>query len=67
MAVIRGQATSGVAPEWVMMAPVTGVQKRWRALDGSENRSIYYELNEAFAVQALAVTRELGLDLDGSM
>lgn len=61
---IRAQASSGVDPKWVMMAPVTGVQKvlakaGWQAGDVD-----LYELNEAFAVQAIAVTRELGLSLD---
>jgi len=62
MAVIRGQATSGVAPEWVMMAPVTGVQKLLAKVGWDRDSVDLYELNEAFAVQALAVTRELGLD-----
>jgi acetyl-CoA C-acetyltransferase len=62
MARIRGQATSGVAPEWVMMAPVTGVQKLLAKVGWSRDSVDLFELNEAFAVQALAVTRELGLD-----
>jgi acetyl-CoA C-acetyltransferase len=62
MAAIRGQATSGVAPEWVMMAPVTGVQKLLAKVGWDRDSVDLYELNEAFAVQALAVTRELGLD-----
>ncbi len=60
---IRAQATSGVEPKWVMMAPVTGVRKvlakaGWRADDVD-----LYEVNEAFSVAAIGVTRELGLDL----
>ena len=64
MAVIRGQATSGVAPEWVMMAPVTGVQKLLAKIGWERDSVDLFELNEAFAVQALAVTRELGLNPD---
>ena len=64
MAVIRGQATSGVAPEWVMMAPVTGVQKLLAKVGWERDSVDLFELNEAFAVQALAVTRELGLNPD---
>ena len=64
MAAIRGQVTSGVAPEWVMMAPVTGVQKLLAKVGWDRDAVDLYELNEAFAVQALAVTRELGLDPD---
>jgi acetyl-CoA C-acetyltransferase len=64
MVKIRAQASSGVDPKWVMMAPVTGVQKvlakaGWQAGDVD-----LYELNEAFSVQAIAVTRELGLPLE---
>jgi acetyl-CoA C-acetyltransferase len=62
MAVIRGQATSGVAPEWVMMAPVSGVRKLLEKVGWERDAVDLFELNEAFAVQALAVTRELGLD-----
>jgi len=64
MAVIRGQATSGVAPEWVMMAPVSGVRKLLERVGWERDSVDLFELNEAFAVQALAVTRELGLDAE---
>jgi acetyl-CoA C-acetyltransferase len=62
MARIAGQAVSGVEPRWVMMAPVSAVQSLlaktgWRLEDVD-----LIELNEAFAVQALAVMQELGLD-----
>ena len=64
MARIEAQATSGVAPEWVMLAPVAGVQKLWAKAGWSKDDVDLYELNEAFAVQALGVVRELGLSLD---
>jgi acetyl-CoA C-acetyltransferase len=64
LATIRAQATSGVAPKWVMMAPVTGVQKVLARAGWSTDSVDLFELNEAFSVQALAVTRELGLSLD---
>ena len=61
---IVAQATSGVEPKWVMMAPVDAVRKIWEKT-GWENDDVdLYELNEAFSVQALGVTRELGLDLN---
>jgi len=64
MARIVGQATSGVEPQWVMMAPVSGVRKLW-AKTGWKNEDVdLYELNEAFSVQALGVMKELGLDLN---
>ena len=59
---IEAQATSGVAPEWVMLAPVTGVQKLLAKAGWTKDAVDLYELNEAFAVQALGVVRELGLD-----
>jgi acetyl-CoA C-acetyltransferase len=63
MARIVAQAFSGVAPEWVMMAPVTGVQKLLKKAGWSKDDVDLYELNEAFSVQALGVTGELGLHL----
>ncbi len=64
LARIRAQATSGVDPAWVMMAPVTGVQKVLSRAGWTTDSVELYELNEAFAVQALAVTRELGIPLE---
>jgi acetyl-CoA C-acetyltransferase len=64
MARIVAQATSGMDPKWVMMAPVGAVRKIWEKT-GWKNQDVdLYELNEAFSVQALGVTRELGLNLD---
>ncbi|HEX6881697.1 MAG TPA: acetyl-CoA C-acetyltransferase [Terriglobales bacterium] len=63
MARIVAQATSGVAPEWVMMAPVDAVRQIWKKTGWSANDVDLYEINEAFSVAALAVTGELGLDL----
>lgn len=62
MARIVAQATSGLAPEWVMMAPVEAIKKLWRKTGWRAADVDLYELNEAFAAQAVAVIRELGLD-----
>ena len=59
---IRAQATSGVAPKWVMLAPVTGVQLVLKRAGWTRDEVDLYELNEAFSVQALGVMKELGLD-----
>ncbi len=59
---IRAQATSGIEPEWVMLAPVQGVQRVLKKAGWSKDDPDLYELNEAFAVQALGVIKELGLD-----
>lgn len=61
---IKAQATSGVAPKWVMLAPVLGVQKVLANAGWTLDEVDLYELNEAFSVQAIGVTRELGLSLD---
>jgi len=62
MARIVGQAVSGVEPRWVMMAPVTAVQSLLTKIGWKQDEVDLFELNEAFAVQALAVIQELGLD-----
>jgi len=61
---IVAQATSGVEPKWVMMAPVGAVQKIWEKTGWKNEDVDLYELNEAFAVQALGVMRELKLNPD---
>jgi acetyl-CoA C-acetyltransferase len=62
LARVVGYATAGLEPKLVMMTPVEAVRKLnaktgWKIEDAE-----LLELNEAFAVQAVAVTRELGLD-----
>lgn len=59
---IKAQATSGVAPRWVMLAPVIGVQRVLKKAGWDKDEVDLYELNEAFSVQALGVMKELGLD-----
>src|SRR5438045_3643373 len=61
---IVAQATSGVEPKWVMMAPVDAVKKIWEKTGWKKDEVDLYELNEAFSVQAIAVIRELGLDIN---
>jgi|KBSMisStandDraft_5_1062788.scaffolds.fasta_scaffold00220_4 acetyl-CoA C-acetyltransferase len=61
---IVAQATSGIDPEWVMMAPVGAVRKIWEKTGWNKDDVDLYELNEAFSVQALGVMRELGLNPD---
>jgi acetyl-CoA C-acetyltransferase len=62
MARVVGQAVSGVEPRWVMMAPVSAVQSLVKKVGWKLEDVDLVELNEAFAVQALAVIQELGLD-----
>src|SRR3982074_3313477 len=62
MVQVVAQATSGVDPAWVMMAPADAVRKIWEKTGWKNEDVDLYELNEAFSVQALGVMRELGLD-----
>jgi acetyl-CoA acyltransferase len=58
---VLGGATAGVEPDYMGIGPIYAVRKlleRWKiSMDDVD----VFELNEAFAAQALAVTRELGL------
>jgi acetyl-CoA C-acetyltransferase len=62
LAVIRAQSTSGVEPEWFGLAPIEAVRKAVARAGWTLDSVDLFELNEAFAVQALAVNRDLGLD-----
>ena len=62
LARIVGQATSGIEPKLVMMAPVEAIKKLLQKTGWSLSDVDLIELNEAFAVQAVAITRELDLD-----
>jgi acetyl-CoA C-acetyltransferase len=63
MARIVAQAVSGVEPKWVMMAPVEAVEKLLQKTGWDRDTDVdLVELNEAFSVAAIAVTRTLKLD-----
>jgi len=62
MARIVGQATSGLAPKFVLMTPVEAVRKVAKKIGWELSDVDLFELNEAFAVQAVAVLHELGID-----
>ncbi len=64
MARIVAQATSGLDPEWVMMTPVETVRQLWKKTGWKNEDVDLYEINEAFSVAAIAVTRELELNLN---
>jgi acetyl-CoA C-acetyltransferase len=59
---IVAQATSGLAPKMLLMTPVEATRKVLEKAGWSLEDVDLLELNEAFAVQAVAVVRELGLD-----
>jgi acetyl-CoA C-acetyltransferase len=62
LGLIRAQATSGGEPEWFGLAPIEAVRKVAARAGWPLDSVDLFELNEAFAVQALAVNRDLGLD-----
>jgi acetyl-CoA C-acetyltransferase len=61
LARIVGQATSGLAPKFVLMTPVEAVRRVAEKVGWTLADVDLYELNEAFSVQAVAVLRELGI------
>ena len=62
LARIVAQATSGLAPKFVLMTPVEAVRRVAEKAGWKLHDVDLFELNEAFAVQAVAVLNELGID-----
>jgi acetyl-CoA C-acetyltransferase len=63
MARIVAQATSGIQPKMLLMTPVEATRKVLKKANWNLDDVDLIELNEAFAVQAVAVANELGIDL----
>jgi 3-oxoadipyl-CoA thiolase len=61
---VLGMASAGVAPRVMGYGPVPAVRKLCERLNLAVGDFDVIELNEAFAAQALAVTRDLGLEDD---
>jgi acetyl-CoA acyltransferase len=57
-----GFAVAGVAPEIMGIGPIAAIPKALKQAGLSQDRIDWIELNEAFAAQALAVMRDVGLD-----
>ncbi len=62
LARITGYATGGLAPEWVMMAPEVATRKLCALLKTTPAEFDLVEMNEAFAVQMVALQRQLEVD-----
>jgi acetyl-CoA C-acetyltransferase len=62
LARVRGYATVGIEPKYMGMGPVPAVNRAVERAGVSLGDIELFELNEAFAVQSLAVVRELGID-----
>jgi acetyl-CoA C-acetyltransferase len=63
MARIVAQATSGIQPKMLLMTPVEATRKVLKKANWTIEDVDLFELNEAFAVQAVAVGNELGADM----
>jgi acetyl-CoA C-acetyltransferase len=61
---IVAYASSGLAPELVMMAPEKAVRMLWEKTGWTADGVDLYEFNEAFSVQQVALARVLGLNPD---
>jgi acetyl-CoA acyltransferase len=57
-------ATAGVSPDYMGIGPVAAIPKALKIAGLSLDEIDLIELNEAFAAQALAVIKELGLNQD---
>ncbi len=54
--------SSALAPEWFTVAPVAAIQKVLQAAGWKVGDVDLFEVNEAFAVVAMAAQRDLGID-----
>ncbi|MCS7246020.1 MAG: acetyl-CoA C-acetyltransferase [Thermomicrobium sp.] len=64
LAVIRSWAWAGVPPRFMGLGPIPALRRALERAALTVGDLDLYEVNEAFAVQVLAVQRELGLDPD---
>jgi len=62
LAKVVAHATHSQEPEWFTTAPVGAIQKVLAKAGWSKDDVDLYEINEAFAVVAMAPIRELGID-----
>jgi acetyl-CoA C-acetyltransferase len=62
MARIVAQATSGLAPKYLLMTPVEAIRRVAQKCGWALDTVDLYEINESFSVQLLAVMKELGID-----
>ena len=64
LAKIKGYASGGVDTAYMGLGPIPATRKVMHALGLTVKDMDYIELNEAFACQAIACMRELGISLD---
>jgi acetyl-CoA C-acetyltransferase len=61
---VVGHASHAQAPAWFTTAPIEAVRKLMEKTNWSQDDIDLYEINEAFAVVAMAAMRDLDLDHD---
>ena len=64
MAEIKGHATHSQQPEWFTTAPIPAIRKVLDKVGWSVGDVDLFEINEAFAVVAMAAARDLGIPRD---
>jgi acetyl-CoA C-acetyltransferase len=64
MVKIKGFASGGVDPAYMGLGPIPAIRKVMKKLNLTIKDFDLFELNEAFAVQALGCVKELGIPLD---
>ena len=64
LAKIVGHATYSQAPEWFTTAPVAAIDKLLKQVGWTVDQVDLFEVNEAFAVVAMAPIKELGIPHD---
>jgi acetyl-CoA C-acetyltransferase len=62
LARVVGQATSGLAPKYLLMTPVEAVRRLAQKTGWNLADVDLFEINEAFSVQLVAVLQQLGID-----
>jgi acetyl-CoA C-acetyltransferase len=64
LAQIKGHATHSNAPEWYTTAPIPATRKLLHKVDWRVEEVDAFEINEAFAIVAMAAAHELGIPRD---
>ncbi|WP_457581448.1 acetyl-CoA C-acyltransferase [Ensifer canadensis] len=64
LAIVAGHAGHAQEPAWFTTAPIGAIEKLLSKLDWEKDSVGLYEINEAFAVVAMAAVRDLGLSDD---
>ena len=64
LAAIKGHATHSQEPQWFTTAPIPAIQKLLDKVGWSVGDVDLFEINEAFAVVAMAAQRDLGIPRD---